>query len=229
MGALIGAYYAGGMSAQEIHKLVKELNMLDLPKLIIFFFFFFTFLKNRGFLLKFAIKKFEDLKIPMKISATDYWNKEEYVFESGDIVPAIRASISIPGIFQPCYYINRLFVDGGLLNPVPFDLLQDADFMIAIDVIGNYHSEENKFPGTIDMLVGSYQIMRNVIMRQKSINNNIDIYRTPNLKKFKYLSFHKSKEIINAVKGDVELFKLEIPIRMKKKIEMLKHPDVINC
>ena len=124
MGALIGAFYASGIPAADIHKLVQEIGLFDISKFLLL-----SALPKiryaRGKRIeqllrkKLPVQKFEDLRIPMKISAADYWNKEEFVFETGDLVSAICASISIPLIFQPYLFNNRLFIDGGMVNPLP--------------------------------------------------------------------------------------------------------------
>ena len=216
MGAFIGAFYAGGMPAKDIYNLVTEFGILNMPKVLTF-----SRLPKAGlihgekiedFLRKnLPVQNFEELKIPMKISATNYWDKNEYVFEKGDIVPAIRSSISIPGVFKPYYYQGKLFLDGALVNPVPFDLLLDADFIVAVDVIGGQFQEGNKFPtSTIDVINSSFQIMKKGILEQKGYKDKIDIYCTPDLRKFRSFAFHKSKEIIHAVKQDVDLFKKDL-------------------
>ena len=94
------------------------------------------------------IKRFEDLPIPLRVVATDYWKGEQVVFSSGDIAQAVRASISIPGVFQPYELGGRVFVDGGVVNPVPFELLEGlADFVVAIDVSGEAASGGPGFRG----------------------------------------------------------------------------------
>jgi NTE family protein len=216
MGAFIGAYYAGGMPAKELHKLAKSFSLQDFSKVIDL-----TKIRVPGliqgkkiekFLLDtLPVHRFEDLKIPLKIVATDYWNKEEFVFEHGPIVPAVRASISIPGLFQPYEYNGKLYIDGGVVNPVPFDLLiGDADFIIAIDVSGEKEIEEKKLPHTIQMLHSTFQIMQKVIIRHRETGHPIDIYCKPGLIGYKILEFYKAEDIIKSVKADVEDFKNEL-------------------
>lgn len=79
---------------------------------------------------------FESLKKPFRCIATNLKNGEEVVFSEGPIHPAIRASISIPGIFTPAKSGDRFLIDGGLVNPVPVDQLIEmgATQTLAIDV-----------------------------------------------------------------------------------------------
>lgn len=125
MEAFIGAFYAGGMPTKDIYNLVVNFGLFDIPKVIT------PSMLSKSGLVKgerieeflrnnLPIQRFEELKIPMKISATDYRNKTEYVFSTRDIVPAIRASISIPGIFQPYHFQDKLLVDGALVNSCAF-------------------------------------------------------------------------------------------------------------
>lgn len=81
--------------------------------------------------------KFSDLKIPFACIATDICSGEEVVIKEGPIVEALRASVSIPGLFAVAKYGDRYLVDGGLVNPVPVSVLKEmgADFVIACNVI----------------------------------------------------------------------------------------------
>jgi len=213
MGAIIGAFYTAGMTAGEMITLIDHLGIretikLAAPTLIK------TGLTDGKNVEKFLhdnlpVKSFEELKIPLKISATDYWSKKEYVFENGELVPAIRASISLPGIFQPFQYDGKLFLDGGIVNPVPFDLVSDADFVITIDVL-NENFNSRKIPGPIDALFGSYHIMKEFIMKYKDYENRAGLLCSPDLTNYSALAFHKSKEIISSVSKDVDEFKRNV-------------------
>ncbi|MCX6710014.1 MAG: patatin-like phospholipase family protein [Candidatus Woesearchaeota archaeon] len=83
-------------------------------------------------------KKFEDLKIPLAINATDIRKGKQFVFRKGDIAKAIVASCSYPGIFAPVKYRGMLLADGGILNKVPVDILPSlgADIVIGVNVTG---------------------------------------------------------------------------------------------
>lgn len=70
--------------------------------------------------------QFEDLKIPLRVNAVDIERGEEVVFSTGSVLKAVRASVSLPGIYKPLYYQGKLLVDGGLLNNVPVDHCKEA-------------------------------------------------------------------------------------------------------
>jgi NTE family protein len=83
------------------------------------------------------VERIEQLPIPVRIVAADFWRREAVVFDEGDIRTAIKASVSLPGIFSPVQFEDRILVDGGAVNPVPFDLLDsDCEITIAINVLG---------------------------------------------------------------------------------------------
>jgi NTE family protein len=82
------------------------------------------------------IDHFDDLPIPFRAVATDIINGKEIILEDGSLAIAMRASMSIPGVFSPVRYKNTLLVDGGLLNNFPADIAKDlgADIIIGSDV-----------------------------------------------------------------------------------------------
>ncbi|HYD03967.1 MAG TPA: patatin-like phospholipase family protein [Alphaproteobacteria bacterium] len=80
------------------------------------------------------IMKFEDLKLPLAINATDIVNQKEIVFFSGPLIPAIMASISYPGFFTTRKVNDKICIDGAAINPLPFDLIHNVDYLIMIDV-----------------------------------------------------------------------------------------------
>lgn len=84
----------------------------------------------------YEIEQFDDLPIPFRAVATDIINGEEVVLDRGSLAVAMRASMSIPGVFSPVRYKNTLLVDGGLLNNFPADIAKDwgADIIIGSDV-----------------------------------------------------------------------------------------------
>jgi NTE family protein len=155
MGAIIGAFYASGKSASEIRSIIKkhiiarEDGIKDIyakkDSLKKWFHSVRLARKGSGLLdadgfLRHLIKqmnvtKFEELKIPLHVFATDFHSGESVVFDSGPLLPALKASMSVPGIFVPVEYENKILVDGGVSNNLPYYiLLKKCDKTIAIDV-----------------------------------------------------------------------------------------------
>ncbi|MGV8141467.1 MAG: patatin-like phospholipase family protein [Candidatus Woesearchaeota archaeon] len=77
---------------------------------------------------------FDDLDIPLIINATDLTAQKEIIFKKGPLISAIMASISYPGFFTTRKIEDKICVDGGVVNPLPFDLLTKVDYLIMIDV-----------------------------------------------------------------------------------------------
>ena len=139
IGAVIAAYYAATPDRRKLQELAhtfsqrKGFSLFD-PTL-------------RGGLIKGAKietvihelldgASFDTLKIPCAIVATDFNTAEDVVITHGDIVKAVRASISVPGFFQPIQFDNRLLADGGLSEPVPVEVVRKmgADIVIAVNL-----------------------------------------------------------------------------------------------
>ena len=78
----------------------------------------------------------EDLKIPYKAIATDLYTGEEIIFDKGKLLPAIRASISIPSLFRPVKHDMTSFIDGAMTNCLPLNRIdrKEGDILVAFDV-----------------------------------------------------------------------------------------------
>ncbi len=216
MGALIGALYASGLSGIEIEKILDNLNLIQYGK-------FIDFQLKKGGVIKgdniksflseiLPVQNFEDLKIPLKVIASDYKSKKTQIFEQGNLIDAIRASISIPGAFKPVEIDGRLFIDGGCTNPVPFDTIRtDCDILIAIDVGGpNGKTVTTKDPRMHEILFQTYYIMMNSIVENMRKHTKVDIFETPNTSHFKIFDFYKYKKIIEAGAENIDQFKEKV-------------------
>lgn len=142
IGALIGAAYAMGMPLEEMESIAlktdwKMMAKIFLPTLSL------SAIVNDKYLGEFLFslfddKNFEDLNIPLSVIATDLDSGEMVVIESGNLAKAVRASMSLPMLFSPVVYKNQKLVDGGLVNPIPVDLVksQNVDKVIAVNLRG---------------------------------------------------------------------------------------------
>lgn len=137
MGALIGALYASGMSIAEMEQHANTAKWKELID--------FTVPKNgliAGRKIEDYIKKilkkhnFEELQMPLSIIVTDLNTGEKIVFNQGDLIKAIKASIAVPGIFEPIVDDTSILADGGLVDPIPVDVVKGmgADIVIAVDL-----------------------------------------------------------------------------------------------
>ena len=143
---------------------------------------------------------FADLKIPLSVVATDFYAQEAAVLCTGPLRPAIAASMALPAIFQPVKIDGRVLMDGGLVNPLPFDLIGErADITIAIDVAGAGREPNTRgVPSAFEALVASSQILQCSIVREKLKSAQPDIYVDVDVDKFHALEFHRFREILAA-------------------------------
>jgi NTE family protein len=97
------------------------------------------------------VKNFSDLNIPVMMVATDLETGDKVVLKSGNLINALRATISIPGLFAPAKVKNRWLVDGGLVDPVPVGVARaiEADVVIAVDLNSELVSRKNRKKQTI--------------------------------------------------------------------------------
>lgn len=139
IGSLIGGIYAAG----KLPEFKKWLFSLD--KWNLFSLMDLSFGKNhfvRGDRIIEAINQIvpdvniEDLKIPYKAIATDLYTGEEIIFDKGKLLPAIRASISIPSLFRPVKHDMTSFIDGAMTNCLPLNRIErkEGDILVAFDV-----------------------------------------------------------------------------------------------
>ncbi len=143
MGALIGALWAVGNSSEQINKIACEfksklskLKLLDPPLIPI-----------SGLVRGKAIKRwlhkhlgdstFYSAKIPLKVVAYDLTHREDLVIDGGLIVDAVLKSAAIPGVMKPIQEKDRVIIDGGVLNPLPSDVLAGHGIkkIIAVNVL----------------------------------------------------------------------------------------------
>lgn len=136
-GSFVGALYAGGYHASDLEAIALELEASSIRDV--------TF-PNRGFVKGELLQDFinrkldnrslEELPLPLAIVATDLTSGKLAVFTKGNTGMAVRASSSIPGIFQPVQIHGQDYVDGGLVSPVPVNVAREmgADIVIAVDV-----------------------------------------------------------------------------------------------
>jgi NTE family protein len=169
---------------------------------------------------------FSDLKIPFACVVTDIDTGEEVVINSGPVAEALRATISIPGIFTVARHQDRYVVDGGLTTPVPVEVVRQmgADFIIAVnvnpDITGRMgktyrrrveaHKEPNIFQVMMQSIyITTYSLARNAL-------SNADIAIEPDLARIGAGDFNKARELITRGR---EAAQKAIP-EIKRKLEM---------
>ncbi|MBN9550502.1 MAG: patatin-like phospholipase family protein [Alphaproteobacteria bacterium] len=151
----------------------------------------------KAFLPEAIPRTFEALKIPLKVTATDYFGHSLAVFAEGDLHSALAASAAIPAVFRPVTREGRVLIDGGIYNPVPFDLIEkEADIIIAVDVVGAPSEAERRHPTTVDLMYGATQLMMQSIIANKLRQHPPDILIRPNVSKYRVLEFLKIETLL---------------------------------
>ena len=103
--------------------------------------------------------------------ATDFETKSEHVSSAGPLLPALVASAAIPALLTPVRLDGRVLIDGGFVNPLPFDLIKGADFVMAVDVSSGTVELKGELPRPIETLLGSQQIaLRSIINAKLKLN-----------------------------------------------------------
>jgi NTE family protein len=215
IGAVIGAFYAAGVSGERLEQLVRDMGLRDLSKMVLDFSLLSEsgIYKGKGvedFLAReIPARSFEEMQIPLKVVATNFWDRRQVVFDKGSLITGVRASMAMPAIFEPVVLNDMVLVDGGAVNPLPYDLLRgECDLTIAIDVSGEKTSAPGKpVPNMVESILSTFQIMQAAIVEAKRRLNPPDIYVKPALTNIRVLDFYRYKEILAAVEDEVAGFK----------------------
>ena len=159
-GSVVGALYAGGYSGFELQRIALQMEESQVSDWT---------LPDRGVIKGEALQSFinrslgnrplEKLSKSFGVVATDLATGEPIVFRTGNAGMAVRASSSVPGVFQPVPISGREYVDGGLVSPVPVRAAKGlgADFVIAVDISAK--PQNGKTQSVIDVLLQTFAIM----------------------------------------------------------------------
>lgn len=230
IGAIFGAAYASGMSGAEIRAHTVEIltrrfslirDLIASPALSA------ETAKNlflvRGSLIEpealldlvfpgQVAASFEDLKIPLQVVASDYYALDAKTLSSGALRPAVAASMALPVIFKPVRIGDRLFMDGGFTNPLPFDLLDGAaDILIAVDVSGVVREDPtDEIPAAFDMLFSLSFFFQRALISEKMKTLQPDVFVEAGTGTFNVLDFMKVSDILEAAEPAKQRFKTQL-------------------
>lgn len=236
MGALVGAVYASGLTGKEIrsgverHIIRKDDQFKDILQKKSDLFKWLTFakptLKRGGFLsangiIGYLMKQieattFEELEIPLSIVATDFWSGEQVIFDSGELLPALTASMAIPGIFAPIEFEDRVLVDGGLVNNLPYDILaKTCDYTIAIDVAPTRKPNSDRpVPNILDAALGMFDLMLEKAVEQKMELSPPNLYFRPELVGIRTLDFDEIETVFEQAAPNMNRFKEQLTLQL---------------
>ncbi|KQZ13737.1 Patatin [Mesorhizobium sp. Root554] len=178
----------------------------------------------KAFLPEQVPETFAELKVPLKVTATDFFGHKSTVFQDGDLHSALAASAAIPAVFKPVVRGGRMLIDGGIYNPVPFDLIEhDADIIIAVDVVGAPTDGERKRPTSVDLMFGATQLMMQSIIANKLTQCRPDILIRPPVSRFRVLDFLKIDAVMAETAAVKDEVKRAVEAALKSQYEPRKH------
>lgn len=234
IGAVIGVQYCAGKSGRDIRESITEIiadedaslrQLLTQKRLFKWLEFLAPQFDGTGLLkaerfVSYLFESiqaisFEQLAIPLRVVTADFWSREEVVLDQGLLQPAIQASMSLPGVFSPVVIGDRVLVDGGAVNPVPFDQLPtDCTVTAAIDVLGRRGHEPGESPSLSDAIFNTYQIMEKSIIRAKLRACQPDIYIDVEVVDVRMLEFFKARQVFSQATRAKDDFKRELERRL---------------
>lgn len=213
IGSVVAAMYAAGMSSQDMIDFLKEvefpgtkrpinINKVKDAK--------FGILDNMGleeyFQMIVPIKVFDRLYFPLKIVATHYETGNEVVFSEGDVGVAVRAGVSVPGIFSPYKIDDVMYIDGSCVNPIPFDIIRDdCDVLVCIEPNIIQMPNEAATP-YVPSLISAYSAAKKSLIQEKQKSCNVDIYERTILEGFTQYDFARFEDIITHSEEKTENF-----------------------
>jgi NTE family protein len=161
-GSVVAAFYASGKDGAQLQKAAETMEEATITDWTVP-------LLGRGMMRGDGLARYvnkqtgnrriEDFKMPLGIVATDLKTGEGILFQRGDVGTAVRASSSVPSVFEPVRIGNREFVDGGLVSPVPVRYARQmgAEYVLAIDI--SSPPESGKTGDMFDILMQTFTIM----------------------------------------------------------------------
>jgi NTE family protein len=228
IGAIIGALYAAGLSGKDIRALIEQFLLEEpnpdsllpaLPRSLRWLDFIDPEIGNGGLLdssdfIEFIgeqlpVRRFRNLVIPFRVVTAELLTGKQVVIRSGPILPALQATMAVPGVFRPVELDNLQLVDGGVANPLPYDLLVGkCDVVVAIDVSGNRELEDGESLSSVGVLMHSFHTMSNNLVAEKLKWQRPDIYIRPDIRNVRVLEFYKARQVFEqAQPAQRQLFK----------------------
>ncbi len=196
VGALIGAAYCSGLSIGELEEVAHKVRFTTFARWTLSRYGFASNDRMVTFLTRtLKAKTFEELRIPLGVTATDFNNGEGVVFHSGSIIDPVRASCAYPGMFLPVEIRGRYLVDGMLSHPVPTRPLREmgADRVLAIHLKGTW-SNGGPPRHLFDVIGQSFAIAQDAmscLWREAA-----DLVIEPNVAGFGYDDFQRADALI---------------------------------
>lgn len=216
-GAIVGALYADGYAPDEIAEIFEHVEFRKMTKLQVPDGGFFKTERFEKYLeTKLRAKTFEELKIPLRIVATNLDRGESVVFSTGELIPAIMASSSIPILFSPRKIDGEHYVDGGVIKNFPVSTIrQDCEHVIGVNVSPLMPSEYKKSILNIAMRTYSLMFRANSLVDKTMCDlliepidvGNYDTFETDKSREIFKLGYESTLTLIEDRKKEILLSK----------------------
>jgi NTE family protein len=196
VGALIGAAYCSGVTIAELEEVAYKVRFTTFARWTLSRYGFATNDRMVSFLTRtLKVQTFEELRIPLGVTATDFNTGEGMVFTSGSIIDPVRASCAYPGMFLPVEIRGRWLVDGMLSNPVPTRPLRamGAERVLAVQLKGQW-SKTTAPRHLFDVIGQSFAIAQD--MMSSVWRSAADLVIEPDVAGFDYDDFKRAGELI---------------------------------
>ncbi|QGT99080.1 UPF0028 protein YchK [Candidatus Syntrophocurvum alkaliphilum] len=197
MGAMVGGLYAAGADLNIMGKMASTMNTNILYDVKVPRLGFIAGKKITDFLnLLTKNKDFSELNLPLYVVATDLLSGEKIIIDDGSVAEAIRASISIPGIFYPVKKDGMILVDGAVTSRLPVEVAREkgADLVIAVDVTFG-QPKKPEITNAVDVIMASLDILQKQIFNE--VSSQADILIQPSVSHLSIRDFDKASEFIN--------------------------------
>ena len=196
VGALIGATYCSGVTPAELEQIASRVRFRDLARWTLSRYGFATNLRMISFLDRILkVKTFEELRIPLAITATNFASGEGVVFRSGPLADPVRASCAYPGVFLPVTVDGRMLVDGMLAHSLPSQPVREmgADRVIAVNLKSTWSTKDG--PRHIFDVIGQcFSIAQDMNCTQARAC--ADLIIEPDVTGYRYDDFEHSAELV---------------------------------
>lgn len=225
VGALIGAAYCSGLTIAELQEVAHRVRFTTFARWTLSRCGFATTDRMVSFLTQtLKVKTFEELRIPLGVTATDFKTGEGAVFRTGSIIDPVRASCAYPGMFLPVVIDGRWLVDGMLSHPVPTSPLRDmgADRVLAVQLKGQW-SKTIAPRHLFDVIGQSFAIAQD---RMGPLwRSAADVVIEPDVAGFDYDDFKRADELIRV--GELAMLRalpqvrkwLEVPSQKDARVQ----------
>ncbi len=199
MGALIGALYADGKTALELEQIVYKTSLLGFFQLKFYQGNILDSNKIKAFLKSHvSAKTFEELKIPLTVTALDVNNGKQVKISSGPIEEGVIPSISLPGLLKPFNKNGVFLIDAGIINSLPLELARKGRTVIGVNVSPDLKDVDERSTLT-EIILKAVYTTQSIYAKKRRKRKDIEfMVIKPVLGERRILDFRNEKSIIRA-------------------------------